>query len=138
MTPNLMGRWQTRAVLLATLGIIVTLIFWLFDQGAPFFFVLFYVFLFGLAWDVAYIFLQRLRWDRDWPTCFQIGVAVVEGALIYILISTTGLPGIQAGSVPLGLFIAQYGLVWLTTFLWVQGPMRLMSLTWRFHGGRFV
>jgi hypothetical protein len=138
MTPNLAGRWQTRAALLATLGVIVTSIFWAVDRAGPFFVVLFYVFLFGLAWDVIYILLQKFRWDRDWPTCFQIGAAVVEGILIYALISTLGLPGIKAGSVPLGLFIAQYGLVWLATFLWVQGPMRLVSLRWRFHGGRFV
>lgn len=138
MTPNLSGRWQTRTALLATLGLIVSLVFFILDRGGPFFLVLFYVFLLGLGWDVVYILLQKLRWDRDWPTCFQIGAAVVEGVLIYALISTTGLPGITAGSVPSGLFIAQYGLVWLVTFIWVQGPMRLVSLSWRFHGGRFV
>jgi hypothetical protein len=138
MTPTLTGRWQTRTALLATLGLIVTAIFWVVDLGGPFFLVLLYVFIFGLVWDIVYILLQKFRWDRDWPTCFQIGVAVTEGILIYALISTTGLPGIKPGSVPLGLFVAQYGLVWLATFLWVQGPMRLVTLCWRFHGGRFV
>jgi hypothetical protein len=122
---------------LGTFGVVISLIFLAADQGKPFFAILGYVWLWGLAWDVVYILLQKLRWDRDWPTCFQIGNAFTEGAFIYILLSTVGLPGVK-GSVPLALFISQYGLIWLTTFLWVQGPMRLVSLWWRFHGGRFV
>ncbi|HEV3309492.1 MAG TPA: hypothetical protein VG815_03120, partial [Chloroflexota bacterium] len=73
MTPTLLGRWETRTALLGTFGVVISLIFLAADQGKPFFAILGYVWLWGLAWDVVYILLQKLRWDRDWPTCFQIG-----------------------------------------------------------------
>lgn len=138
MTPTLFGRWQTRTALLATIGLVVTAIFQIDRPSGPFFIVLFFVWLFGLGWDVVYIGLQKLRWDRDWPTIFQIGTAFTEGLFIWLLISGPGLPGIRSGSVSGKLFIAQYGLIWLTTFLFVQGPMRLVTPWWRFRGGRFV
>jgi hypothetical protein len=138
MTPTLVGRWQTRIALLGTLGVIVSALFAAVYGSGLFFLVLGYVALFGLAWDVLYIALQRLRWDRDWPAAFQVLNGIVEGALVFLLISTFGLPGIAAGSIPLWLFVLQYGLVWLVTFLWAQGPMRAIFPFWRFHGGRVV
>ena len=137
MTPTLLGRWETRTALLATFGLVISLIFLVFDPSGPFIAVLIDVWFFGLLWDVVYIGLQKFRWDRDWPTCFQILTGFTEGAFIYILSRTTGLPLVH-GRIPLHIFILQYGLIWLTTFLWVQGPMRLVNLHWRFHGGRFV
>jgi hypothetical protein len=132
-----MGRWQTRLTMLLTLGVIVSAIFALTQTG-PFFVVLAYVFGFGVVWDVIYILLQQLRWDRDWPMVFQVVNGVVEGGLIYGLILLVGLPGIDRGSVPPGTFIAHYGLVWLTIFIWIQGPMRTLLPRWRFQGGRVV
>jgi hypothetical protein len=138
VTPTLGGRWQTRILLLATLGLIVTALFAAIYRSDLFFLVLGYVALFGLAWDVLYVALQRFRWDRDWPAAFQVLNGIVEGALVYLLIATVGLPGIATGSIPLWLFVLQYGLVWLVTFLWAQGPMRAIFPFWRFHGGRVV
>jgi hypothetical protein len=138
MTPILIGRWQTRVVMLGTLGLLITALFYLANRGGPFFLVLGYVLAFGLVWDIVYIALQKLRWDRDWPTPFQVANGIIEGALIYALIASTGLPGIKAGSVPPGLFVAQYGLIWLSIFLWLQGPMRVVFPWWRFRGGRIV
>jgi hypothetical protein len=141
VTPTLLGRWQTRLAMLATWGILITFFFALTQGAEGFnetFYVLGYVALFGLAWDVAFIFIQRLRWDRDWPAVFQFAAGVVEGALLFVLIRTTGLPGIAEGSISLGLFVAHYGTVWLVTFIWVQGPMRAIFPRWRFTGGRLV
>jgi hypothetical protein len=138
VTPTLIGRWQTRIALLGTLGVLVSTLFALAYGTALFFLVLAYVAAFGLVWDVLYIALQRLRWDRDWPAAFQVLNGLVEGALVYGLIATVGLPGIAPGAVPLPLFVAHYGTVWLVTFLWAQGPMRALFPFWRFHGGRIV
>lgn len=138
MTPTLIGRWQTRIVVLATLGSLVTAVFAVLYGSPLFFLVLAYVAIFGLAWDIIYSALQLLRWDRDWPAAFQVAAGIVEGALIYALLTVTGLPGIPAGLVPLGIFVSHYGLVWLVTFVWVQGPMRALFPFWRFHGGRIV
>lgn len=138
MTPTLIGRWQTRFAMLGTLGLLVTAILAAAYGSPVFFWVLFWVFVFGLGWDVIFILLQTLRWDRDWPAAFQVGSALLEGALIFAVISAWGLPGVRQGLVPPGIFIFHYGTVWLLTFLWVQGPMRVFFPFWRFHGGRIV
>ncbi|MCZ6544881.1 MAG: hypothetical protein O6913_04140 [Chloroflexi bacterium] len=138
MTPTLFGRWQTRTLLLATLGAIVTAIFAVAKSDETFFIVLAFVALFGLAWDAVYIAIQRLRWDRDWPTPFQVAAGVVEGVLVYALIEAAGLPGIDQGSVGIGLFVAHYGLTWLSVFLFTQGPMRVVVPRWRYDGGRVL
>jgi hypothetical protein len=138
VTPTLAGRWQTRLAMLATLGLIVTLIFALVSRDARVFAVLTYVLLFGVVWDGIWILLQKLRWDRDWPAAFQVGSALIEGAWLYGLIALVGLPLIARNSVGFGLFAAQYGLVWLVTFVWVQGPMRALFPRWRYNGGRLM
>jgi hypothetical protein len=144
MTPTIMGRWQTRLAMLGTFGSIISLIFALtyqpeesgFNEG--FFVVLGFVAGVGLVWDIVFILLQRLRWDRDWPAVFQVAAGVIEGALIWGLLQTTGLPRIPEGSLPFGVFLGQYGSIWLVTFVFVQGPMRAFFPRWRFSGGRIV
>lgn len=136
MTPTLIGRWQTRIVLLATIGVLVSAVLALSYGATQFFLVLGYVAVFGIIWDVIYIQVQRLRWDRDWPAAFQVATGVVEGVFLYAVLATIGLPGIEAGFIPPGIFALHYGLVWLVSFVWVQGPMRVVAPFWRFHGGR--
>lgn len=138
MTPTIWGRWQTRVATLGTLGLLVTVIFAAAYQDRTFYLVLGYVVGFGVGWDILYIALQQLRWDRDWPAAFQVANGVIEGIVVYSVITTTGLPGIESGSATPGLFTAHYGLVWLTTFVWTQGPMRVLFPRWRFFGGRIV
>jgi len=137
MTPTLIGRWQTRLALLATLGVVVTALFALAYANLAFFLVLFYVALFGVVWDVIYIALQQYRWDRDWPAAFQVLNGLVEGVVLYLAITQLGLPGVPR-DLPLPVFVAQYGLVWLVVFLWTQGPMRALFPFWRFHGGTII
>ncbi len=134
MTPTLLGRWETRLALLATIGLLISLIFVAIFSSTAFLFVLVYVAVFGVIWDVIYIALQQLRWDRDWPAAFQIINGVTEGIFLYLVIRIVGLPGVPT-DLSLGLFIAQYGLVWLSIFLFTQGPMRAIFPFWRFHGG---
>jgi hypothetical protein len=136
MTPTLAGRWQTRTLLLWTVGLLITLLFVLTYGSTAFLLVLFYVWLFGLAWDLLYIGLQQFRWDRDWPSAFVVINGFVEGAVVWLLIQLVGLPGLPQGSVPLVLFIFHYGLVWLAVFLMSEGPLRAIFPFWRFHGGR--
>ena len=136
MTPTLSGRWQTRTLLLATAGLLITLLFVLAFGSSLFLWVLLYVWVLGLVWDMIYIGLQQFRWDRDWPSAFVVINGFLEGLLVYLLITFVGLPGIPAGSVPLGLFVAHYGLVWLAVFLLSEGPLRALFPFWRFHGGR--
>ena len=55
MTPTLLGRWQIRIFLLATVGLIISLVVGLIvkDFVTPLF-ALLYVFLFGVLWDLLY------------------------------------------------------------------------------------
>lgn len=140
MTPTLPGRWQTRLALLAVLGVPVTALFALFNRDAAgtLFLILLYVALLGLGWDVLYILLQRLRWERDWPPVFQLAGGAAEAALLFALLATSGLPAIRGGSVPPGLFCGMYCTVWLVTFAATQGPLRAVFPRWRFNGGRLV
>ena len=61
-------------------------------------------------------------------------MAISEGALVFALLEATGLPGIDKGAVGIGIFVAHYRFVWLSTFLFVQGPMRVVAPRWR-RGG---
>ena len=135
MTPTLMGRWQTRVALLATLGVLVSIPFWLIADTPVFFAVLAWVAGLGLAWDLLYSFLQAFRWERDWPPAFAVVAGIAEGALVYLLATRIGLPGLPR-DLPLGLFAFHYSTVWLVTFFFAQGPMRAIFPWWRFHGGR--
>jgi hypothetical protein len=136
MTPTLFGRWQIRIFLLPTIGLVVSLIVSLVVQSAVPLFVLLYVLLFGLLWDVLYQFITSYRWDRDWPTSFQVAAGVIEGALIWLLILTGKLPGIPQPP-PFIVFLIQYGVIWLSIFVLVQGPLRIIWLKWRYQGGQW-
>ncbi len=139
MTPTLLGRWETSFLLLATVGVIITIIVGVVVKNfvTPFL-LLGYVFLFGLAWDALYQYLITFRWDRDWPTTFQVLAGIIEGALVWLLLSFVGLPGIPARSMPFVVFISMYASIWLLTFVIAQGPLRIVLLNWRYRGGEWL
>jgi len=146
MTPTLLGRWQTRLLLLGTVGLLITAGFaLLYRDGVTPFMLLGYVILIGFGWDVLYDFLQTLHWDRDWPPIFFLGGAVIEAVVLWGLIRATflwhllgwaTLPGVNP-ALTLGQFVAHYTTVWLVTFLLMLGPIRIAFLDWRFRGGQF-
>jgi hypothetical protein len=83
MTPTLIGRWQTRIFLLATVGVLASLPFYFGITGhggsLTYFWVLFYVGLFGCVWDVVYNYLMGWMWDHDWPGILQLLAGIWEG-----------------------------------------------------------
>lgn len=144
MTPTLFGRWQTRIFLLATVGLLVT---WGFasglfgtEPGTGYYWVLFYVGLFGLAWDILYNYLQKFMWDHDWPGVFVFFSGIAEGILLGALALLGVLPGIESAAHPfnLGTFVLHYSSVWLATYLAVWVVMRLLFPRWRFRGGEWI
>ncbi len=144
MTPVLFGRWQTRIFLLATVGILVSLPFALGYLGpthgefnSVFFWVVFYVGLLGLAWDILYNYLQQYMWDHDWPGVFQFFGAIAEGILLGLLIKFVGLPNIPK-TIDLEWFVIHYSLVSLIAFLSAWVLMRLLFPRWRFRGGQWL
>jgi len=136
MTPTLLGRWQIRFFLLATVGLLISLIVGLLVKNAVPLFALLYVLLFGLVWDVIYQFITSFRWDRDWPTSFQVAAGVIEGALVWGLILTKKLSGIPELP-PFIVFLIQYAAIWLSIFVLTQGPLRVIWLKWRYQGGQW-
>ena len=144
MVPTLIGRIQTRLFVLAVIGSLLTLLVTpLLGLGVPLgaayrttFTVLVVVAVLGVGWELVYHGLQQFRWEKDWPTLFGLLTAVNEGALVYAVLSLRLLPGVGPG--PLGAFLVDFFVVWVGTWAFVNGPMRVPFIRWRFHGGRVV
>lgn len=138
MTPTLVGRWQTRLFLFATIGVLVTALFaFLYNDGQTPFVILGYVFIFGLGWDLLYQFLQSFRWDRDWPPGLIFAAGVWEGIFIFSLIRLIGLPGISA-ALTSGQFWAHYGTVFIMIFICSFSLLHILFPHWRLHGGQWL
>jgi hypothetical protein len=146
--PTLGGRIQTRIILLAIVGGIVTAIITPFlPLGANVtlsqaykttFIILAAVIVVGIVWECIYHFIMQWRWEKDWPTFFGLATIINEGIVIWLLLHFGLIPGIAKGSVPTSAFVIDFVLVWVVFWLWVNGPMRVFNIRWRFFGGRLV
>lgn len=143
MTPTLFGRWQTRILLLETVGLAITLFFCVgatlgpgFGLG-PFFY-LQYILLLGIGWDMLYHYLQQWRWDHDWPAALQWLAALWEWLFLVLLFGVLQIrpPGIENFNI--FWFTLHYSLVWLSVFVTSQSLMRLIFPRWRFRGGQWM
>lgn len=145
MVPTLFGRIQTRLFLLLFVGGIVTaLLTPMLPVDGPIsqryqatFVVLGAVMVLGIGWELVYHLLMQWRWEKDWPTLFGLLTLVPEGVLVWVLVNQQLLPG-QPGPVPVLAFAIHFVLVWLIVWLFANGPMRVLFIHWRFHGGRLI
>jgi hypothetical protein len=143
MVPTLYGRIQTRIILLAVFGGAWTLIVTplLPDRSrsgpsyAASFTVLAVVLVVGVAWEILYHGLQQFRWEKDWPTLFGLITMVPEGAAVWWLITGDLIPGLHG--LPISAFLVHFVSTWIVTWLIANGPLRIVSVRWRFSGGRF-
>lgn len=142
MTPTLLGRWQTRLLLMGTVGLLLTLFFCGGVFGNPasgvYFSILIYLILFGLGWDCLYIFIQGFRWDQDWPAALQWLAAIWEAIFFIIVRNLLGIELPLTEDFEVGWFILHYLVVWLAVFTASQSLMRLLFPRWRFHGGEWL
>jgi hypothetical protein len=137
MTPTYLGRIQTRILLLATVGAVVTLlyailaaiIFQPLDFLKPFV-LLILVIVFGIGWDILYNFAQKLRWDRDWPPAFSFIAAFIEMLPVMLIALLLNIHPV--------FFLFHYWTVWWATFIMALGPMRIIFPRWRFRGGQWL
>ncbi|MEA2685734.1 MAG: hypothetical protein QOE93_929 [Actinomycetota bacterium] len=144
MTPVLMGRWQTRLFLLLVIGGLWTLIIAPFlpgpgesgDKYQAAFSVLAVVFVVGILWDILWFGLQQFRWEKDWPIMFALLVGIPEGVVAWLVMDSGSVPGDPA--ITGGAFLVHFATVWILTWLFAIGPMRVPFLRWRFSGGRLV
>ncbi|MGB9378716.1 MAG: hypothetical protein WCB04_14515 [Mycobacteriales bacterium] len=144
MLVTLNGRIQTRIFILLTVGLLVTLVVTPFlpgrgslaDTYAVTLLVLVVVTVLGVGWELIYHGLQQFRWEKDWPTMFGLLTAINEGLLVWALVAAGAVPGIDG--VRGVTFVFDFAAVWLVTWLWVNGPMRVPFVHWRFRGGRLI
>src|SRR4051812_5043565 len=131
MVPTLWGRLQTRLVLLATVGSVITALVTpvlpvdspLSDRYRTTFVVLATVAVLGVGWEFVYHFLMQFRWEKDWPSLFGLVTAVPEGALAYLLLRQGLVPGVGF-TPPVLPFCIHFVAVWLGVWLVANGPMR--------------
>jgi hypothetical protein len=100
------------------------------------FIVLAVVLVVGFGWDVIYYGLQQFRWEKDWPTMFLLLNGINEGIVAWLIVQTGNVPGHPMVTLPA--FVIQFGTVWVITWGFVNGPMRVPFLRWRFRGGRLI
>lgn len=144
MVPTLIGRLQTRLVLLAVVGGVVTaglgpvlpVAAPLADRYRAAYVVLAGVALLGLGWELIYHFLMQWRWEKDWPTLFGLLTLVPEGAAVWWANRAGALPALPT-PVPPAAFAVHLLAVWLAVWAVANGPLRVPCVRWRFHGGRF-
>lgn len=153
MTPTLFGRIQTRIIMLATIGVIWTAIIGPFlprpsvageaiglgDMYKALFTAVFVVAVVGVVWELIYHGLQQFRWEKDWPTIYGLVVGINEGIVAYLILNA-GLPWDQrppGQSFPLAAFVIMFTTLWVIIWAFTNGPMQILSLRWRFRGGRF-
>jgi hypothetical protein len=145
MVPTLAGRLQTRILMLATVGVIVTAIITpllglpgsLSAAYKTTYIILATVAVLGIVWELIYHLLMQWRWEKDWPSLFGLLTGIPEGVVIWLLLAAHAVPGI-GGTVPGGAYLADFIVIWLCVWLAVQGPMRIPFIRWRFRGGRLV
>jgi hypothetical protein len=140
MTFTLFGRWQIRVLLLATVGLILTITIALKSSPnvvAQTFLTLIYLGIFGLGWDFGYHQLQRLRWDGDWNGLLQLVAAIWEGIFLVMIIKSIGLPGIDRANFNMPGFIGFYTLLSFLNFTISYSLLRVLSPYSRFNGGQW-
>lgn len=140
MTPTLIGRFQTRIFVVAVVGGVWTLLITPFlpDRGnlstayGVTFRVLLIVGVAGLAWEVVYQGLQQFRWEKDWPAFFGLLTGINEGIATWVLARAFG---IEVSVLP---FAIHFSTTWIALWLFLNGPMRIVNIRWRYRGGRLL
>ena len=138
MLLTLSGRIITRIVVTLVIGGLVTLVITpLLPNDAGYddtFMILLVVTVLGVLWELVYHGIQQFRWEKDWPTLFGYVTMLNEGALVYLLVRLGGVPGVP-DDLAFWTFFIHFFIVWNAVWLWVNGPMRVPFIRWRFRGG---
>jgi hypothetical protein len=140
MTPVLLGRLQTRIFVVAVIGSLWTLIITpvLPDRGdlsaayGVTYRSLLIVLLAGLVWEFIYHGLQQFRWEKDWPTMFGLITGINEGIVVWFIMVALDI------NVTATTFLVYFITTWIVLWLWINGPMKVVFIRWRWRGGRLV
>ncbi|MGI9477227.1 MAG: hypothetical protein ACR2PI_11030 [Hyphomicrobiaceae bacterium] len=142
MTPTLLGRWQTRFLLYAIIAIPVTLAFSyaligrLWPPSLPPFVFVTAIMVVGFVLDIAYVQIQRFRWDNDWPFAFQFFFSILEFLIAYGLMSLGWFDHLTSGvRIEFTTAALHFTLVFVPSFLALLGGIQIFLTDWRFKGG---
>jgi hypothetical protein len=151
MLPTLFGRIQTRIFATLVIGGIWSLILAPFlpgISGATYsqrvkaeIGLLVILTVLGIGWELIYHGLMQFRWEKDWPTLFGLATLVPEGLLAYWVAVHQGIDQWwfkYDHGLPKSTFLTAFLTTWIVVWLWVNGPMRIFTVHWRFRGGRLV
>lgn len=141
MTPTLLGRIQSRIVLLLTVGLGWTIIVTPFlPSGGTATSEVYAVTLTALAivavigaavWEPIYHGLQQFRWEKDWPTGLGLVTGINEGLATFAVLS-------MLRSFSSAAFWWHFSTTWILVWIAIHGPLRIVALRWRYRGGRFL
>lgn len=139
MTPTLIGRIQSRLVVVLLVGLVWTILITPFlpAGGAPlgsvygmtFRAVIYTAVVGAIIWEPLYHWIQQYRWEKDWPTGLGLITAIPEGVVVLAMLQ-------NSGPVPGGAFVIHFATTWLLVWFVVNGPIRALLPRWRFRGGR--
>jgi hypothetical protein len=150
MTPTIWGRLQTRVFLSVTAGLTWTAVITAalprpagLDAGSAYRIALEALGLMtaaGLLWEFIYHLLQQARWDKDWPSLFALVTVLSEAVPLWFVLHALrvihGTTGLSSPALP---FYASYvATTWVVIWLFAQGPIRVLSVRWRFEGGQLL
>ncbi len=142
MTPSLLGRLQTRLLLVVAFGLPWTILLlpvvatiadgdWAMAIRATLT-ALALVGVLGLVvWEPLYHLLQQYRWEKDWPTSLGLFTALNEGVVVWVLLD-------RMLGVSFSTFVTHFVTTWLLLWFVVHGPLRVLALRWRYRGGRLI
>lgn len=147
MIPTLAGRLQTRLLLFVLIGLPVTALFtlaWLGGWSSQIFDLLLSflatITALGLVLDLAYIGLQHLRWDRDWPFAYQFFFSLLEFGIVLFAARAGLIPWLPAEAFSLPqvqvMALCHFASVFIPSFLALLGPISVLFLRWRFKAGQ--
>ena len=151
MLPTLAGRIQTRIFATLVIGGVWALFIGLFlpgVSGAAYsdklkaeIGLLLVLTVLGVGWEIVYHGLMQFRWEKDWPTLFGLATLVNEGLLTYWVAVKHGFDHGWVKydhGLPKSTFLFAFLTTWIVVWLWVNGPMRIFTVHWRFRGGRLI
>ena len=151
MLPTLFGRIQTRIFATLVIGGLWALILAPLlpgisgasyaDRVKAQFGLLVLLAVLGIGWELVYHGLMQFRWEKDWPTLFGLATLIPEGIVLRLVADHAGLTSWwfkYDQSLPRSTFVTAFLTTWIVVWLFVNGPMRIFTVHWRFRGGRLV
>ncbi len=92
----------------------------------------------GIVWELVYHFAQQYRWNKDWPPLFTLVAVIPEGIALWYVIHLTHVENgswalASAGTAMFAIHILS---TWVLIWVAMLGPMKVVSLRWRFEGGQ--